>query len=54
MSGTLKKGQTIVSCNLSKSYQIFDVGVLQPELTTQAELRPGQIGYILSNIKQVK
>lgn len=30
MSGTLKKGQTIVSCHFSKSFQVFEVGVLQP------------------------
>jgi len=35
MSGTLKKGATIVSCNFGKSYQIFDVGVLQPELSSE-------------------
>ena len=54
MSGTLKKGATIVSCHYSKNYQVFDVGILQPELVTQEELTPGQIGYVLSNMKMVK
>lgn len=54
MSGSLKKGATIISCNFGKSYQVFDVGVLQPELTSQDELTPGQIGYVLSNMKLVK
>lgn len=35
MSGSLKKGANIVSCHFGKSYQIFDVGLLQPELTSQ-------------------
>lgn len=30
MAGTIKKGTTIVSCNYNKTYQVFDVGVLQP------------------------
>lgn len=35
MSGTIKKGATIVSCNFGKAYQIFDVGMMAPELTSQ-------------------
>lgn len=54
MSGSLKKGATIVSCGFGKSYQVFDVGLLQPELTSQEELTPGQVGYVLSNMKLVK
>ena len=54
MNGTLKKGTTIISCHFNKNYQVFDLGVLQPELTSQDELTPGQIGYVLSNMKQVK
>ena len=54
MSGVLKKNATIVSCHFGKSYQVFDVGVLQPELTSQDGLTPGQIGYTLSNMKQVR
>ena len=36
MGGTVKKGNTIVSCGFSKTYQVFDVGMLQPELTSQS------------------
>ena len=28
--------------------------MLQPELTVCSSLRPGQIGYVVSNMKQVK
>lgn len=35
MSGTIKKGATIVSCHFGKSYQVFDVGMMAPELTSQ-------------------
>ena len=54
MSGSLKKSTTIVSCGYGKHYQVFDVGLLQPELTSFEELSPGQIGYAISNMKQVK
>jgi translation elongation factor EF-4 len=35
LSGVLKKNIAVSSCAFNKTYQIFDVGVLQPELTTQ-------------------
>ena len=54
MSGELKKGVTIVSSAFGKTYQVFDVGVLQPELTSQTKLTAGQIGYTISNMKLVK
>ena len=54
MSGTVKKGVTITSCHSGKAYQIFDVGILNPEFNSQPCLTPGQIGYISSNMKQVK
>jgi translation elongation factor EF-4 len=30
MSGTLKKGISIVSCNFDKQYNIYEVGILHP------------------------
>jgi hypothetical protein len=35
MGGKFKKNIAITSCNLNKIYQVFDVGVLQPELNSQ-------------------
>ena len=54
MDGELKKGKTIVSSYTGKSYQVFEVGMLQPELNACESLNPGQIGYAISNMKQVK
>lgn len=54
MNGTLKKGMTIVSSYTGKSYQVFEVGMMQPELTAHEALTPGQVGYVISNMKQVK
>jgi translation elongation factor EF-4 len=54
MSGELKKTATIVSCSSGKTYQVFEVGLLQPEVTSHNSLTPGQIGYVISNMKQVK
>ena len=54
MSGGLKKGSTIISCSSGKTYHIFELGLLQPEMTAHNSLTPGQIGYVISNMKQVK
>ena len=54
MSGELKKGATIVSCHSGKAYQVFEVGLIQPEFTACPSITPGQIGYVISNMKQVK
>lgn len=52
-SGELKKGMTLTSCASGKSYQVFEVGILHPELTEQEFLTVGQVGYVLSNMKEV-
>ena len=54
LAGKLKKNIALNSCAFHKTYQLFDVGVLQPELNPQEELTPGQIGYAISNMKEVK
>jgi translation factor GUF1, mitochondrial len=54
MSGQLSKGKAIVSSYTGKQYTVFEVGLLQPELTSCTTLTPGQIGYVLSNMKLVK
>ncbi len=54
IAGELKKGMTIVSHAFNKGYQIFDLGMLQPEFVSKNKLTPGQIGYTISNMKQVK
>ncbi len=54
MSGELKKSMTILSCYSGKAYQIFEVGLLEPELNPKKSLLPGQIGYVISNMKMVK
>lgn len=49
--GTLKKGDQIVSCAFSKRYDIFEVGILNPEPTATEKLEPGQVGYVMTNMK---
>lgn len=52
-SGVLRKGISVTSANLSKNYQVFEVGLLQPGMAEQAELTAGMIGYATTNMKEV-
>jgi len=35
LGGKFKKNTALTSCAFNKNYQVFDVGVLQPELNSQ-------------------
>ena len=51
--GTLKKGQKIRFMNAGVSQDINQVGVFAPKKTEVPELGPGEVGYIITGIKQV-
>ena len=45
----------MISFHSSKRYEIYEIGVLQPKkLVPTGSLKPGQVGYFLSNMKSVK
>ena len=54
LDGEIKKGDTIVSYHNDKAYDVFEVGVVQPTMTRTSKLRTGQVGYISSNLKEIK
>ena len=43
----------LISFHKSKRYDIYDVGVVQPELSPTKVLKAGQVGYFLSNMKTI-
>ncbi len=49
--GFLKKGESIVSCGFKKRYEVFEVGILSPEMTQCDVLTAGQVGYAITNMK---
>ncbi|KIP06030.1 hypothetical protein PHLGIDRAFT_128505 [Phlebiopsis gigantea 11061_1 CR5-6] len=51
-SGVLKKGDKITSCYTRKKYDVVDLGIMHPEETSTATLRPGQVGFIACNMKE--
>ena len=55
MSGTfnLEKMRNLMSYHSYKRYDVFEVGVVQPNLVPTSLLHVGQVGYFLSNMKSV-
>ncbi len=51
-NGSIKKGQRIRFYNTKKDYNADEIGILKMGLVPKEELRAGDVGYIISGIKQ--
>ncbi len=51
-NGTIKKGQRIRFFNTKRDYNADEIGILKMGLVPKKELRTGDVGYIISGIKQ--
>ena len=51
-NGTIKKGQRIRFFNTKRDYNADEIGTLKMGLVPKKELRTGDVGYIISGIKQ--
>ena len=55
MSGclTLEKVKQLMSFHNKIRYQVYDYGIVQPNLVPTGIIKAGQVGYFISNMKQV-
>jgi GTP-binding protein LepA len=53
MDGTLKRGMKIRMMNAGTTHEVEQVGVFTPKKVTVDALGPGEVGYIITGIKQV-
>lgn len=51
-SGKIKRGDTLAFAAAKQTFQVLDVGVFMPAETTTESLEAGQIGFIVTGIKQ--
>lgn len=51
MSGTMKRGTRIKLFHTPKTYEVKEVGVFTPGMTKRDELLPGDVGYVIANMK---
>ncbi len=54
LNGVLKKGDKIKFMNTNKSYFADEVGILQLDMIPKKEIRTGDVGYIVTGIKNSK
>ncbi|MDR3588562.1 MAG: translation elongation factor 4 [Negativicutes bacterium] len=54
MEGRITPGMKIKMMATDKKFEVNEVGVFRPALTTVDELGPGQVGFLAASIKNVK
>ncbi|MDR0962023.1 MAG: translation elongation factor 4 [Mediterranea sp.] len=54
VNGVIRKGDKVKFFNTGKEYDADEIGVLKMDMVPRAELRTGDVGYIISGIKTSK
>jgi len=52
-NGTIKKGDKIRLLSARADSEVLDCGIFKPDYVSTGELKPGEIGYIVTGFKQV-
>ena len=52
ISGSVKKGSSIVTMATKRNFDVGEVGIFAPNETPVGSLGPGEVGYIVANIKK--
>ena len=53
MEGTLRAGQEVRLMGGDTRFELTELGVFRPKMTTVAQLTPGETGYLIAGIKDV-
>ncbi len=53
-NGTIKKGDKVKFVNTGRSYDADEIGVLRLKQDPQTEIKAGNVGYLISGIKEAK
>ncbi|CAF23046.1 translation elongation factor 4 [Candidatus Protochlamydia amoebophila] len=51
MSGEIKRGSLIKMMATNKNFEVLEVGMFTPKEKPVEQLRPGEVGYMIANIK---
>ncbi len=51
VSGTILRGQKVRMMSTGIDYEIKDVGIFRPKMTACEKLEPGDVGYLIANVK---
>lgn len=53
ISGEMRRGTEIRMMATDRAFEVLEVGVFRPKATASEVLRPGEVGYVIANIKRV-
>ena len=53
VSGTIKKGDKIISKSIGQSHQADQIGIFTPKRVDTGVLRAGEVGYVVAGIKNI-
>ena len=54
MNGRLQTGEKIMTMATGKEFEVTELGVFTPEMRPVNELAPGEVGYLIAGIKDVR
>lgn len=54
MNGRIQAGEKIKTMATGKEFEVTELGVFTPEMRPVAELSPGEVGYLIAGIKDVR
>lgn len=54
VNGTISKGEKVKFYHTKKEYEVDEIGVLQMDMIPKSELKAGNVGYIITGIKESK
>ena len=50
-SGSIRRGMKIQMMSTGQNYEVKDVGVFKPKMVASDVLEPGDVGYVIANVK---
>ncbi len=53
-SGVMKKGDQILLMAGNVRHEVLELGTFQPEMTPQKSLGPGEVGYVIAGIRNIR
>jgi len=54
VEGVLRTGQKIAFMATKATYEVIEIGVMDPEMTSQPELVAGEVGYLVCGMKDIR
>ena len=54
MQGRIRQGRRIRMMSTGRDFVVDEVGVFRPQMTSTGELGPGEVGYVIASIKDVR